>query len=79
MGFAGVRIKWRIHHQKPLAHETSLVSPATQGTPWQEISLTLYDDSSLSLVLSLHKKVWLETTKLYREAKFLIIEGVSAK
>jgi len=29
----------------------SRISPATQATPWQEISLTPYDDSSFNLVL----------------------------
>ena len=44
---ARIRIKWRIHQQKPLTHE----SHQLRRLPHGKISLTPYEDSSLNLVV----------------------------
>ena len=59
VGLAHVRIKWWIHHHKPLAHE----SYQLRRLPHGKISLAPYDDNSLNLVLSLSNVVKLETAR----------------
>ena len=57
MGLAHMRIKWRIHHQKLLAHESHQLHRLPHG----KISLTRDDVSGLNPVLSISNEVRLET------------------
>ena len=58
VGLAHMRIKWRIHHQQPLAHE----SHQLRRLPHGNISLTPHDDSCFNpVLLSFSNDVQLET------------------
>ena len=58
VGLEHMRIKWRTHHQQPLAHESHQLRRLTHGN----ISLTPHDDSCFNPVLiSFSNDVQLET------------------